>query len=151
MEDTRAWSDGPKGAEAADPGGGLSGLLGGPGGAARRAVTGVLVCRYCGEEQFEVTARECFCVGCCLPLGVEDGDVYGPETAWRLRPAAAPAPGTATEVLRCPAGHDLFQVAAAYTLGADGRVERLSVGLRCPADGSLRLFVDDARVEPVAG
>lgn len=77
----------------------------------------------------------------------------------RVRPGdglAAPAggrarSGTATEVLRCPAGHDLFQVAAAYTLGADGRVERLSVGLRCPADGSLRLFVDDARVEPVAG
>ncbi|MFH9726335.1 hypothetical protein ACH4M4_25740 [Streptomyces sp. NPDC017254] len=153
MESTRVWNDGPVGDEAGD--GALGRLLGGaaPGGTDRRIVTGALACRYCDADRFEVTPWECFCEGCCLPIGVQDGDVHeSPDTPLRrLEPSAVPAPGTDPKVLTCPAGHDLFQVAAAYTLDTDGRVLRLSVGLRCPVDGALNLFVDDARVVPVAG
>ncbi|MFG2833493.1 hypothetical protein ACGFYE_00730 [Streptomyces zaomyceticus] len=160
MESTRAWSDGPVGDDAGD--GALGRLLGGGavGGADRRIVTGALVCRYCDWHEFEVTASECFCVGCCLPVGVQDGDLYesrggdphagSDQVAWRWEPSAVPVPGNPAAVIRCPAGHDLFQVAAAFTLGEDGLVRRLSVGLRCPVDGALHLFVDDVRVVPVA-
>ncbi|MFB7541742.1 hypothetical protein ACFC0N_17835 [Streptomyces zaomyceticus] len=160
MESTRAWSGGPVGDDAGD--GDLGRLLGvdAPGGADRRIVTGALACRYCDGHEFEVTASECFCVGCCLPIGVQDGDLYespggdpyasADRALWRLEPCADPVPGDPPDVIRCPADHDLFQVAAAYTLGEDGRVRRLSVGLRCPVDGALHLFVDDARVVPVA-
>ncbi|MFH8713539.1 hypothetical protein OHB11_05455 [Streptomyces zaomyceticus] len=159
MESTRVWSDGPVGDDAGD--GALGRLLGGSasGGADRRIVTGALVCRFCDWHEFEVTASECFCVGCCLPIGVQDGDLYesrdgdpyasSDHALWRLEPSAVPVPGTSPDVIRCPAGHDLFQVAAAYTLGEDGPVRRLSVGLRCLVDGALHLFVDDARVVPV--
>ncbi|MCX4984936.1 hypothetical protein [Streptomyces sp. NBC_00572] len=148
MNSARVWSDGPVGDEAAD--GVLSRLLGGagPGVADRRIVTGALVCRYCGADRFEVTAWECFCDGCCLPIGVRDGDVRSETTVWELEPSALPEPSPSPAMVRCPAGHDLFQVAAAYTLGTDGDVRRVSVGLRCPADGALSLFVDDARVVP---
>ncbi|MER5965099.1 hypothetical protein [Streptomyces sp. NPDC002057] len=144
------WRDGPGGGGAG--GDGLLGLLGGaghgPGAADRRLVTGPLVCRYCAHDEFEVTALECFCVGCCLPIGVQDGDIHGEDSRWGLAPSATAAWGAATDMVRCPTGHDLFHVAAVYGLGADGRVERLSVGLRCVADGSLALFVDDAPVRP---
>ncbi|WP_435972961.1 hypothetical protein [Streptomyces sp. Qhu_M48] len=146
----RVWRDGPVGGGAG--GGGLLWLLGGaghgPGAADRRIVTGPLVCRYCAHDEYEVTALECFCVGCCLPLGVQDGEIHAEDASWRLAPSATAAWGAATDMVRCSTGHDLFQVAAAYGLGADGRVERLSVGLRCVADGSLALFVDDAPVRP---
>ncbi|MFJ5136889.1 hypothetical protein [Streptomyces sp. NPDC088707] len=124
------------------------------GGAERRIVTGPLVCRYCDGDRFEVTSDECFCEGCCLPLDVQEADEDengggGADPVVReLRPPTAPAPGTDTGMVRCPAGHDLFQVAAAYTLGPDGRMRRLSVGLRCPVDGALSLLVDDARMAP---
>jgi hypothetical protein len=40
----------------------------------------------------------------------------------------------------------VFQVAIACVLAANGQVRRLSVGLRCPLDGALRLHLDNARV-----
>ncbi|MET7758388.1 hypothetical protein ABZT27_27340 [Streptomyces sp. NPDC005389] len=175
---SRIWSDGPVGDESAASGGLLrllgdagaeaggaeaGGVVTGTrfggaepgaesGGAERRIVTGPLVCRYCDGDRFEVTSDECFCEGCCLPLDVQEADENGGGGAdpvvRELRPPTAPAPGTDTGMVRCPAGHDLFQVAAAYTLGPDGRMRRLSVGLRCPVDGALSLLVDDARMAP---
>ncbi|MEV7372514.1 hypothetical protein AB0O51_16730 [Streptomyces sp. NPDC090301] len=141
----------------------------GSGGAWRRIVTGPLVCRYCEGDRFEVTSYECFCEGCCLPLDVrdededeyEDGDGCGgtDPVVRELRPPTAAARGGDTGAApdtdtgaapnrSCPAGHDLFQVAAAYTLDPDGHMRRLSVGLRCPADGALGLLVDDVRMTP---
>ncbi|MFD7572366.1 hypothetical protein ACFV6U_17850, partial [Streptomyces sp. NPDC059810] len=138
--------------------GGLLRLLGGAGteagGAGRRIVTGPLVCRYCDGDRFEVTSYECFCEGCCLPLDVQDEEededgCGGADLVVReLRPPTAASPGADTGMVRCPAGHDLFQVAAAYTLDPDGRMRRLSVGLRCPVDGALGLLVDDVRMPP---
>ncbi|MFE6818048.1 hypothetical protein [Streptomyces sp. NPDC057677] len=170
---SRVWSDGPVGDEPAASGG-LLRLLGGAGSgtdavgadgagtgsgeAGRRIVTGPLVCRYCGGDRFEVTSYECFCEGCCLPLDVQDEDeddekdedgCGGSDPVVReLRPPTAASPGADTGMVRCPAGHDLFQVAAAYTLDPDGRMRRLSVGLRCPVDGALGLLVDDVRMTP---
>ncbi len=175
---TRVWSDGPVGDEAA-ANEGLLRLLGGAdadeagagtagagtagtgtagagtesGGAGRRIVTGALVCRYCRWDRFEVTWDECFCEGCCLPLDVGDEEGYdGADPVVReLRPPVAPAPGAGMTMVACPAGHELFQVAAAYTLGPDGHMRRLSVGLRCPVDGALSLLVDDAQMTPDSG
>ncbi|MFB8403747.1 hypothetical protein [Streptomyces sp. NPDC055912] len=172
---SRMWSDGPVGDEPAASGG-LLRLLGGAGsgteageaggaapapgsageagGAGRRIVTGPLVCRYCDGDRFEVTSYECFCEGCCLPLDVqdeeedEDGCGGADPVVRELRPPTAASPGADTGMVRCPAGHDLFQVAAAYTLDPDGRMRRLSVGLRCPVDGALGLLVDDVRMPP---
>ncbi|MFC9341211.1 hypothetical protein ACFT0G_10450 [Streptomyces sp. NPDC057020] len=170
---SRVWSDGPVGDEAAASGG-LLRLLGGAesareaceaggagtgsGGTGRRIVTGPLVCRYCDGDRFEVTSYECFCEGCCLPLDVQDEDEDDEEdkdgcggagpVVRELRPPTAASPGADTGMVRCPAGHDLFQVAAAYTLDPDGRMRRLSVGLRCPVDGALGLLVDDVRMPP---
>ncbi|MFD4317042.1 hypothetical protein [Streptomyces sp. NPDC058548] len=161
MKSTRIWSEGPIGHEAAASGG-LLRLLGGAesggradGGAERRIVTGPLVCRYCDWDRFEVTSDECFCEGCCLPLDVQDEEgCDGADPVVReLRPPMAPAPtsGTGLNIVTCPADHDLFQVAAAYTLGPDGDMRRLSVGLRCPVDGALSLLVDDALMAPAIG
>lgn len=168
---SRVWSDGPVGDEAAASGG-LLRLLGGAGsgtdaggadgagtgsdGAGRRIVTGPLVCRYCDGDRFEVTSYECFCEGCCLPLDVQDEDEEKDEDGCggsdpvvrELRPPTAASHGADTGMVRCPAGHDLFQVAAAYTLDPDRRMRRLSVGLRCPVDGALGLLVDDVRMPP---
>ncbi|MFE5942444.1 hypothetical protein [Streptomyces sp. NPDC056480] len=118
------------------------------GGAGRRVVTGPLVCRYCAWDRFEVTSDECFCEGCCLPLDVqhEDGCGAADPVVLELRPPTTPSPVTDMNMVTCPAGHDLFQVAAAYTLGPDGSMRRLSVGLRCPVDGALSLVVDDVRM-----
>ncbi|MFF3837480.1 hypothetical protein [Streptomyces sp. NPDC001930] len=123
------------------------------GGVERRIVTGPLVCRYCDWDRFEVTSEECFCEGCCLPLDVQDEEGWGgadPEVR-ELRPPTPPSSGTGLNIVTCPADHDLFQVAAAYTLGPDGGMRRLSVGLRCPVDGALSLLVDDARMAPAVG
>ncbi len=150
------WSTGPAG-EAVTSDGGLVSLLRRAGGAEQpgeRVVTAPVVCRHCDWHQYEVAAGECFCEGCCLPLGIADGDVVPGAPMWQLVPSGAPLPHaegdslTAADMVRCPAGHDLFQVGVTYTLADDGRVRRLSVGLRCPLDGASRLYVDNALVVP---
>lgn len=154
MKGRGAWSAGPAGAAGAE-GGGLVSLL-------RRAVlrkargrivVTPLVCRWCGGDQFEVVADECFCEGCCLPLGIADGEVHAGGSTWGLAASgpSLPWPGRRFREaadIRCPAGHDVFQAAVAYALAADGQVRRLSVGLRCPADGALRIHLDNVRVVP---
>ncbi|MFC9793950.1 hypothetical protein [Streptomyces sp. NPDC057695] len=109
-------------------------------------VTGALVCPYCQADRCEVVADECFCVGCCLPLEVVVEDVLGggDPVGHELRPAART--GADSGVVACPSGHEVFQVAAAYTLGPGAHLRRFRVGLRCPEDGALRLLVDDARL-----
>ncbi|MFF5920306.1 hypothetical protein ACFY8C_18485 [Streptomyces flavochromogenes] len=165
MKSARIWSDGPVGDEAA-ANDGLVRLLGGAGadaggaesrteagGAERRIVTGVIVCRYCDWDRFEVTSDECFCEGCCLPIEVQDDEGYdgADPMTWELRPPTTPDPAAGLNMVTCPADHDLFQVAAAFTLGPDGHMRRLSVGLRCPVDGALSLLVDDVRMAPADG
>lgn len=155
-EDT--WSAGP-----ADQAEGRESLVRLTNGAARarpdeQMATLFVVCQMCGSEEFEVVARECFCLGCCLPLGVPDGSEILPGSyPWRLEPSEVPLPARTPgpirpeEVCCCPAGHGEFEVAIAFGLDTDGRVAGLSVGLRCLRDGRLNLYIDDARVVATAG
>jgi hypothetical protein len=113
------------------------------------------VCQGCGSDQFEVTATEYFCVGCCLPLGIADGEVRPSGAAWELTAPTAPSSWTrrlfrrsAAADLACPAGHQVFQVALAFTVTADGEVSHLSAALRCPDDGALHLHLDNVPVMP---
>ncbi|THA77321.1 hypothetical protein [Streptomyces sp. A0592] len=128
-----------------------------PGG---RVEIAVAACEMCGPEEmeFEAAKGECFCVGCRIPLGITDGYVH-PATArpCRLEPSGAPLPPASpgpgfepSDLPRCPAGHDVFHVAVALALAADGVLRGISVGLRCPEDGALCLYVDNARVVPRA-
>ncbi|MET9934001.1 MULTISPECIES: hypothetical protein [unclassified Streptomyces] len=157
MGDEDARSTGPAG-EAATEDAGLVSLLGAtvlrePLG---RVVIEPVVCRWCEGDRFEVSGGECFCEGCCLPVGLVDGDVHVRGASWRLAPSAPSSlrPGEALPAPAdpvCPAGHDVFEVVAARVLAVDGRVRRLSVGLRCPVDGTARLHLDDVRVVTAAG
>ncbi|AZM92781.1 hypothetical protein D1J60_33685 [Streptomyces sp. W1SF4] len=127
-------------------------------GDAGAAETVFVVCRWCGAQEFEVVARECFCYGCCLPLGVSDGweDGFPGQHPWRLEPSYTPLPPSTPgprilpeEVCRCPQGHGVFETAISFTLTDDQRIRSLSVGLRCPDDGYLHLYIDNARTVPV--
>ncbi|WP_330301317.1 hypothetical protein [Streptomyces sp. NBC_00503] len=118
-----------------------------------QAAAVLIVCSMCGSDEFEVVAAECFCFGCCLPLGVPDGSELLPGSyPWKLEPSEVPLPTHTPgpfrpeEVCWCPARHGVFEVAIAFGLDADGRVAGLSVGLRCPEDGGLLLHIDNARV-----
>ncbi|MFD8884248.1 hypothetical protein ACFV0H_17225 [Streptomyces erythrochromogenes] len=119
----------------------------------------VAECETCGPgEEFEVAKGECFCVGCCIPLGITDGYAHpAADYPWRLEasevplPPASPGPGfEPPDLPRCPAGHDVFHVAVALAFAADGALRGVSVGLRCAEDGALCLYVDNARVVPCA-
>ncbi|MER6487365.1 MULTISPECIES: hypothetical protein [Streptomyces] len=112
-------------------------------------------CGMCGadEDEFEVAKGECFCVGCCIPLGITDGGVHPAASPWRLEPSGVPLPPAspgrgfeASDLPRCPAGHDVFHVAVALAFAADGAVRGITVGLRCLEDGASCLYVEDARV-----
>lgn len=155
MENGHLWITGPGGEEPGEDTGLLSlvrrSVLGGP----RETVVVVppVICPMCDAEQYEVAGTECYCEGCCLPLGVSDGEIYPAAFPWRLVPAADAPQGPAGDAdpsadVACPAGHAVFEVAAAFALGADDEVRRLSVGLRCPVDGALALLVDNVHVVP---
>ncbi|MFD7322045.1 hypothetical protein ACFV9D_13335 [Streptomyces sp. NPDC059875] len=45
-----------------------------------------LVCRYCDWDRFEVSGGEWWCEGCCLPLGVRDGDMNPDDAVVRSQP-----------------------------------------------------------------
>ncbi|MFG3227240.1 hypothetical protein ACGF07_20955 [Kitasatospora sp. NPDC048194] len=155
MKGEGAWNTGPAGEAMMAGDGDLLSLL-------RRAavpeqhgrmVITPLVCRSCDWDRFELTTDEYFCEGCCLPLGIADGNVYAGGSSWELA-GGAPSRSWLTRAFRkpaditCPTGHDVFQAAAAFALAEDGQVRRLSVGLRCPVDGALRLHLDNVRVVP---
>ncbi|MFD9520913.1 hypothetical protein [Streptomyces sp. NPDC059979] len=121
----------------------------------------VAECVLCGTgaDEFEVAKGECFCVGCCIPVGITDGDMCPAAYPWTLEPSevplppASPGPGfEPSDLPCCPAGHAVFQVEVevALAFAEDGAVRGISVGLRCPEDGALCLYVDNARVVPGA-
>ncbi|MDT9687103.1 hypothetical protein Q5762_01810 [Streptomyces sp. P9(2023)] len=139
-------------------GAGRADLLGTVGSAARgvpggRVVTASVVCPMCGSPdsesaEFEASGGECFCVACCLPIGILDGDIaraFGRADAslWKLTPGPSAEPAALDS---CPDGHGVFQMAVALCLDADDSVRGVTVGLRCVEDGGLHLYVDNARV-----
>ncbi|MEU2396265.1 hypothetical protein [Streptomyces sp. NPDC007369] len=133
-----------------------------PGEWSGEVAAGPVTCPSCGDDAYEVSRGECFCTGCCIPLGIANGLDCGPGGldchpggfAWRLVPSAGPSPASGGAFVppggpRCPDGHDVFHVAVSFALGSDGRARRLSAALRCEVDGALHLYVNDARVVPV--
>ncbi|MFI6006444.1 hypothetical protein ACIA98_39810 [Streptomyces sp. NPDC051366] len=81
--------------------------------------------------------------------------MYPGAYPWALAPSevplppASPGPGfEPTDLPDCPSGHAVFQVAVALALSEDGAVRGISVGLRCPEDGALCLYVDNAHALP---
>ncbi|MFJ3582115.1 hypothetical protein ACIPPS_07750 [Streptomyces sp. NPDC090127] len=117
-----------------------------------QVVTAAAVCELCGSgdfatAEFEVRLGECYCVGCLLPIGVRDGDVLARafqrpgSLPWRLTHMTG-----RPDQVTCPEGHVVFQVAVALVLDGDAAARSVSVGLRCPEDGGLHLYVDNARV-----
>ncbi|MGC0423615.1 hypothetical protein [Embleya sp. AB8] len=153
MNEAGAWISGTVDDEVTGRGS-LRALLSGTGLAipdGRRQVIVPVVCRYCAHDEFEVAAGECHCVGCCLPIGIEDGEVYSGTPVWKLLSADVSPPESGAVVRKpssecCPAGHGVFLVGVAYAFAAHGGVGSVSVGLECPEDGMLCLHVDDARV-----
>ncbi|MGW6539087.1 hypothetical protein ACWGBV_09160 [Streptomyces sp. NPDC055051] len=116
-----------------------------------------LVCPACDWNRFEVVDDECFCEGCCLPLGIEDGGVHPNGYPWRLSPAhphpspaspAHPSSAQPSPVLACPDGHDLFEAALALTTTPPDEPRRLSLALRCADDGTVLLHIDNATITP---
>lgn len=115
----------------------------------------MIVCTMCGSEQFELNG-ECWCIGCCLPLGVADGREEGfpGQYGWRLESSEAPLPSSLSgpwskpEDVWCPEGHGVFETAIAVALTEERRICGLSMGLRCPEDGLLTLYIDNAGVMP---
>ncbi|MFD8630961.1 hypothetical protein [Streptomyces sp. NPDC059533] len=120
-----------------------------------RVETRLAVCELCGggTDEFEVAALEAYCVGCCIPIGIWDGDLHPGARPWTLEPSGVPlppvSPGPGPEPMdlpTCPAGHRLFHVAVALAFARDGAVRGITVGLQCAHDGALHLYVDNARV-----
>ncbi|MFE2527427.1 hypothetical protein ACFXEL_24640 [Streptomyces sp. NPDC059382] len=115
-----------------------------------------LICRWCGADEFEAVGRELFCFGCCLPMGVPDGgdDGFPGQFPWNLEPSHAPLPAHTPDscefgaIRRCPVGHRVFEVALVFVPTEDRRIHRLTIGLRCPDEGWLHLYIDNARVLP---
>ncbi|MEJ8646424.1 hypothetical protein WKI68_44495 [Streptomyces sp. MS1.HAVA.3] len=155
------WTYGAAGKPAAGPPEDLLRMVSGaartePGGRVEALVAECVLCGT-GADEFEVAKGECFCVGCCIPVGVTDGDMCPAAYPWTLEPSevplppASPGPGfEPSDLPCCPAGHAVFQVAVALAFAEDGAVRGISVGLRCPEDGTLCLYVDNARVVPGA-
>ncbi|MEU4269993.1 hypothetical protein [Streptomyces sp. NPDC026092] len=159
MDHENGWSAGPVGAGDT----GRDELVRMVRGAARelpggQVVTASVVCEACSAGEFEsavyeVWAGECHCWGCLLPIGVQDGDVtrvFGRASAypWKLAPTeGTPDPAAEpADYFWCPEGHKVFQVAVGLVLDESASVRAMSVGLRCPEDGGLHLFIDNARV-----
>ncbi|MFD3700826.1 hypothetical protein ACFWUZ_32660 [Streptomyces sp. NPDC058646] len=127
-----------------------------------QVVTVPLVCKWCDADEFQAVAGECYCWGCLMPVGIWDGDVHPDESPlkpmaypWRLAPSDVQSspftPGSSGEAgdgWACPEGHRVFQSVVAFDLAGDGSARRISVGLRCPEDGALLLYIDDAHLVP---
>ncbi|MFJ3966193.1 hypothetical protein [Streptomyces sp. NPDC090036] len=56
----------------------------------------VVSCELCGSgaDGFEVAKGGCFCVGCCIPVGITGGDAYPAAYPWTLAASASPGPGS---------------------------------------------------------
>ena len=92
------------------------------------------VCGGCGGRRFFVLvddvegAAERVCSGCGGRAFIADSGEF-----W-----ADADPGEAG----CPCGSEEFETAVAFSLGADGSVRWVTVGLRCAEDGFCGVYAD---------
>ncbi|MGV9310588.1 hypothetical protein ACWDR0_00130 [Streptomyces sp. NPDC003691] len=98
------------------------------------------VCRACGGRTFLVlvnaSGAERKCSGCDATAFIADTGEYwddGEDADWE-----GDEPGLAG----CPCGGEEFEAAVAFSLGADGEVRWVTVGLRCTDDGFCGVYAD---------
>ncbi|MER7171938.1 hypothetical protein [Streptomyces mesophilus] len=95
------------------------------------------VCDGCSSRSFFVlvntsaAAREC--AGCGSRAFIADSEEYWNEESWE-----DDEPGAAG----CPCGGEQFEAAVAFSLGEDGSVRWVTVGLRCLKDGFCGIYAD---------
>ncbi|MFJ9697015.1 hypothetical protein [Kitasatospora sp. NPDC101183] len=100
----------------------------------RPVVVAGSVCAGCGGRRFWVlvddeqgaAGREC--CGCGNRAFIADSEEFWEEAE----------PGTAC----CPCGGEEFEVAVGFTIGGDGTVRWVTVGLRCREDGEVGVYTD---------
>ncbi|MFE0632125.1 hypothetical protein ACFW3D_34890 [Streptomyces sp. NPDC058864] len=97
----------------------------------------VSVCDGCGGRLFLVlandSAAERECAGCGRRAFIADSEEYWNEESWE-----DDAPGAAC----CPCGGEEFEAAVAFSLGDDGSVRWVTLGLRCVGDGFSAVYAD---------
>lgn len=92
------------------------------------------VCGECGGRVFFVFVDDVegaagrVCTGCGCPAFIADSEEIWEEAD----------PGEAA----CPCGSEEFETAVAYSLGANGSVRWVTVGLRCQKDGAVGVYAD---------
>ncbi|MFB9603711.1 hypothetical protein ACFFTQ_12090 [Streptomyces roseofulvus] len=96
------------------------------------------VCGGCGGRVFLVlvngSGAERACAGCGSRAFVADSGEYWDEESWE-----DDEPGPAG----CPScGSEEFEAAVAFSLGGDGSVRWVTVGLRCVEDGFCGVYAD---------
>lgn len=95
------------------------------------------VCGECAGRVFSVLVNESGaereCAGCGSRAFVADSAEH-----WDEESLADDEPGPAG----CPCGGEEFEAAVAFSLGADGTVRWVTVGLRCVLDGFSGNYAD---------
>ncbi|MFF3653767.1 hypothetical protein [Streptomyces olivochromogenes] len=94
-------------------------------------------CEGCGGRVFFVlvnaSGAERECSGCGSRAFIADSEEYWNEESWE-----DDEPGVAG----CPCGSEEFEAAVAFSLGDDGSVRWVTVGLRCIKDGFSGVYAD---------
>lgn len=95
------------------------------------------LCQGCGGRVFTVrlndSAVERECSGCGRRAFIADSEEF-----WDEESLADDEPGAAG----CPCGSEEFEAAVAFSLGDDGGVRWVTVGLRCVRDGFCGVYAD---------
>ncbi|MFJ8565561.1 hypothetical protein [Streptomyces sp. NPDC093514] len=73
------------------------------------------------------------CSGCSSRAFIADSEEYWNEESWE-----DDEPGA----VGCPCGSEEFEAAVAFSLGGDGSVRWVTVGLRCVKDGFCGIYAD---------
>lgn len=95
------------------------------------------VCEGCGGRVFLFLVNACGaerrCSGCGSRAFIADSEEFWNEESWE-----GDEPGEAG----CPCGSEEFEAAVAFSLGSDGMVRWVTVGLRCVEDGLCGIYAD---------
>lgn len=95
------------------------------------------VCGDCGGRVFSVLVNDCAAERECTGCGSR-GFIADSEECWNEESWEDDEPGAAG----CPCGGEEFGAAVAFTLGGDLSVRRVTLGLRCVADGFSAVYAD---------
>jgi hypothetical protein len=95
------------------------------------------VCEGCGGRVFSAlvnaSGAERTCAGCGSHAFIADSEKHRNEESWE-----DDEPGAAG----CPCGSEEFEAAVAFSLGDDGSVRWVTVGLLCIKDGFCGVYAD---------